>query len=97
MRFSHASFGPEVLKQWLHVRLHRVPVTWIQRMPRCRKGARGASRNAFPSREETEIYHHLDGNLPLHEPHPRIPLLLGGEAHQVRPAAGGEVRGEIYP
>ena len=34
--------GPEALIQWVHLRLHQVPVIWIQSVVRRRKGAVGA-------------------------------------------------------
>jgi hypothetical protein len=39
---SHGSVGSEALIQWVHLRLHQVPVIWIQSVVRRRKGAVGA-------------------------------------------------------
>ena len=42
MGLSQGSSGPEALMQWVHSRLHQVPVIWIQSAERRRKGATGA-------------------------------------------------------
>src|SRR5215510_1371708 len=38
---SHGSRGPELLMQWVHSRLHHVPVIWIQSVEKRRNGATG--------------------------------------------------------
>src|SRR5262245_16331011 len=40
---SHGSRGPELLMQWVHSRLHHVPVIWIQSVEKRRNGATGAA------------------------------------------------------
>ena len=42
MGLSQGSSGPEALMQWVHSRLHQVPVIWIQSAERRRKGTTGA-------------------------------------------------------
>src|SRR6266446_2852978 len=42
MGLSQGLVGPEALMQCVHSRLHQVPVTWIQRAEKRRKGATGA-------------------------------------------------------
>src|SRR5215470_8716876 len=41
--FSQGSPGALALRQWTHSRLHQVPVIWIHKVEKRRKGTRGAS------------------------------------------------------